>query len=256
MADQLGFLFTASRTTVSTETVAEEPTPAPTPLPRSKRLDAAVRRHLGAEFKLVLTDAKTVLLSSSSGKARVHQMFLDGDEDLMDAVGRFLKSGDKAAARLIDDFVAQKEHLLDPTPDVAPEDAIGACFDLRAVFDVLNRRYFEDGIVAEIAWGKRNAPVRGQSRESITLGSYDYRGKLITIHPVLDQRFVPVTVVGRVVHHEMCHARHPAEQSPGGRRIVHTRPFRDAEALYDDADGADAWLDENLKALLRWKGDP
>ena len=271
MSDQLGFTFTKT-SEAQTETKAEAKPEArakpevpaepevqtetkPVPVPRSKRLEAAVRLHLGEEFRLQLTDAKTVLLSSSKGKARVHQMFLDGDDALMDAVGRFLKSGDKTAARLIDAFVERQEHLLDAAPDVAPEDAVGRYFDLRAVFQVLNKRYFEAGIVAEIAWGKRNAPVHGRSRDSITLGSYDYRGRLITIHPVLDQRSTPVTVVGRVVHHEMCHARHPAEQSAGGRRIVHTRPFREAEALYDDAKAADQWIDDNLNKLLRWKAE-
>ena len=223
--------------------------------PKSKRLDQAVKAHLGTNTLVKVTDTNTVLLSSSLNKgrvkARVHQMFLDANDDEMNAVGLFLKNGDKGAGEIIDAFVERQRHLL----GTAPKEGSGAgqFHHLEPIFNVLKKRYFPDiSMPVDIVWGRYS---RAKSKRSITLGTFDSRANRITIHPALDQEHVPRTCVARVVHHEMCHFVHPAQLTTKGKRRVHTPAFRAEEAKYDDANFADLWINKNLSALLLFDGN-
>lgn len=235
--------------------------PATPPAPprrrsRSKLLAEALQATLGDDIKLVITDNRTSLLSQSRKEGdrvvRVHQMFLDAPDEVRAALAEYAAHGTKRAGLLVDAFIEENDHLLSGPLDLPPDAHLGKHHDLLPMFHVLNARYFADQIAADLTWGNDGA-FRGRSRTSITLGSYDYRAKRITIHPVLDQGDVPEMCVARILHHEMCHAAHPAEETPGGRRIVHTRSFRAAEALFEGAAEADAWLDDNLDRLLAFK---
>lgn len=247
------------------ERVVERPAPPPVleearpekRVSRTRLLEDAIKERLGPHTRVVLTDAKTVLASQSVKAGvrtvRLHQMFLDAPGDVRAALARFLEDGNRRAGKLVDAFIEDREHLLALHADPLPPDAHeGENHDLLEIFRELNRRYFDARIEAELTWGSTGS-FRGHARQSITLGSYDYRAKRITIHPVLDQPLVPRLCVARILHHEMCHARHPAEESPGGRRLVHTPAFRREEARFDGAREADAWLDANLDAILRYR---
>lgn len=253
---------TMTSTATSTSVLLERATPlAPPPaekrVSRTRLLEDAIRSRLGGHTRVVITDARTVLASQSvkSGvrTVRVHQMFLDASDDVRSALARFLEDGNRRAGKIVDAFIEDSDHLLALHADPLPKDAhVGESHDLLEIFRELNHRYFAGRIESELTWGSTGS-FRGRSRQSITLGSYDYRAKRITMHPVLDQPVVPRLCVARILHHEMCHARHPAEESPGGRRLVHTPAFRREEALFERAREADAWLDGNLDAILRYR---
>jgi len=235
--------------------------PPPASAPKSKLLHHALKAALGAHVELVINDNRTTLLSQSKKGPRhiirVHQMFLSADASMFTDIARYLASGDKAAGLRIDRFIeVEGMHLLDHHVAELDEDAhVGQHHELRSVFDRLNGTYFGGSIRADITWGQRTRLPRGRvKRSSITLGTYDERARRITIHPVLDQRFVPPLCVARVVHHEMCHALHPAERGPGGRRLVHSPKFRAAEARFAGAEEADVWFDTHLAQLLRYRG--
>lgn len=224
---------------------------------RTRLLEDAIKERLGPHTRVVLTDTRTVLASQSVKRGvrtvRLHQMFLDAPHDVRDALARFLVDGNRRAGKVVDAFIEDREHLLALHADPLPPDAHqGENHDLLEIFQELNARYFDGAIEAELTWGSYGS-FRGRSRQSITLGSYDYRAKRITMHPVLDQPLVPRLCVARILHHEMCHARHPAEETPNGRRIVHTAAFRREEARFEGAKEADAWLDANLDSILRYR---
>lgn len=224
---------------------------------KSRLLEEAIKARLGPATRVVLTDTRSVLLSQSVKAGvrtvRVHQLFLDAPDEVRDALGRYLSSGDRRAGALLDRFIEAQDHLLALHASPISDDAhVGEHHDLGVILDELNALYFGGAIEADITWGQTGS-FRGRSRRSITLGTYDYRAKRITIHPVLDQRQVPRVCVARIVHHEMCHARHPAERTASGRRVVHGRAFRLEEARFAQAREADAWFEDNLDALLRYR---
>lgn len=108
--------------------------------------------------------------------------------------------------------------------------AFGQCHDLEALFDRLNREYFQD---------KLSRPRLGWSRgaSSTLLGHYDPSHHAIVLNRLLDKPEIPAGVVEFVLYHEMLHIQHPVELR-GGRRHIHTRAFRIDEkrfAGYEEA---------------------
>ncbi len=112
--------------------------------------------------------------------------------------------------------------------------AQGSWFDLNAVFDDLNRRYFAGELAdVRIGWSP--------NRSRTMLGHYDSSHRTITVTRWLDAHRVPRYVVEYLVFHEMLHARFPVEHR-NHRRVVHSRAFRAAERAFPDYHRAIRWL--------------
>ena len=97
----------------------------------------------------------------------------------------------------------------------------GTCYDLEAMFEELNLRYFH-GLAARplIGWSRR--PSR------YMLGHYDPSHNAIVLSKFLDRPGVARLCVEYVLFHEMLHLRFPVEHR-GARRCVHTGAFKQAE---------------------------
>jgi len=109
----------------------------------------------------------------------------------------------------------------------------GAVYDLQAIFQSLNFRYFS-GLMSAPQLGWSTKPSR------TTLGHYDPSHHAIVLSSLLDCEQCPELVVEFVMFHEMLHLRYPAEHK-GARRCVHTKEFKAAERefeMYSDAQKA------------------
>ena len=110
----------------------------------------------------------------------------------------------------------------------------GSFFNLKAVFDDLNRRFFNTDLGAvRIGWSP--------NRSRTALGHYDSSHRTITVTRWLDRRGVPRYVVEYLIFHEMLHARFPVEHR-NHRRVVHTKSFREAERGFPHYNRAIRWL--------------
>jgi len=100
----------------------------------------------------------------------------------------------------------------------------GKHFDLDAVFEQLNARFF-DGMLGRplLGWS------RGQSRSM--LGHFDPSHNAIIISRIFDRPGMPALPLEYVMFHEMLHLRYPVDHA-GARRRVHTKEFRDAEKRF------------------------
>ena len=238
-------------------------TAAPATAPRPKDdLDRAYARaadwsralavRLDQQVRLVITDNRSTMLSARKKggrlEVRLHHMFLMAEQDVLEAVGDYLAGHPKAAAR-IDQFIEAHR-----TRYVAPERSRGALrtegrhYDLRVIVEDLAARHFGGDVDVKITWGKRVKPKRRQ--RSLQLGTYLPDERLIRIHPVLDQPWVPKYFVESVVFHEMLHHEMPAVVQ-NGRRHYHTRAFRRRERSFEHHRAAERWEKENLWRLLR-----
>jgi predicted metal-dependent hydrolase len=109
-------------------------------------------------------------------------------------------------------------------------DARGRVYDLRAIFEDLNFKYFH-GLMAQPQLGWSVRPSR------TTLGHYDPSHHAIVLSTMLDSDKAPELVVRFVMFHEMLHLRYPTEHK-GARRCVHTKEFKLAEKEFDGYDEA------------------
>ena len=125
----------------------------------------------------------------------------------------------------------------------------GGYFDLLAIFKRLNARYFRNKLAGyKIVWGRRR---KLRPKQYLVYGTIQEEDRLIRIHPLLDQDFVPEWFLEYVIFHEMLHAVVPDIIYPSGRRKVHTAEFFAQEKKYPHFRRAQRWEAENLGRLLR-----
>ena len=125
----------------------------------------------------------------------------------------------------------------------------GRFFNLRRVFDKMNSRYFGNRLRGyTILWGRKR---RQRPKDQIVFGTIQEDDRVIRIHPLLDQRFVPAWFLEYVVYHEMLHAVVPDKYDQNGRRLVHHDKFQEKERRFHWFKRAKAWEEENLARFLR-----
>lgn len=112
--------------------------------------------------------------------------------------------------------------------------ARGHVFDLDAVFEELNTRFFH-GLMARprMSWS--------QTKTRRILGHYDPAHNAIVITRLFDHPGVPRFVLEYVVYHEMLHLKHPVKLR-GSRRCVHSAEFQAEEKLFPRAAEAEGFL--------------
>jgi len=125
----------------------------------------------------------------------------------------------------------------------------GRYFDLRAIFDKINGKYFANRLRNYIVtWGRRR---KLPPKEYFVFGTIQEEDRLIRIHPMLDARFVPAWFLEYVMYHEMLHAFVPDKFDASGRRIVHHEKFNRREREFRFYRRAKKWEDENLARFLQ-----
>ncbi len=114
------------------------------------------------------------------------------------------------------------------------ETARGSVYDLDAIFDELNLRFFH-GLLArpQMTWSRDHA------RNS--LGHWDPAHNAIVVSRVFDQTRVPRYAVEYIVYHEMLHLKHPVKLR-GSRRSVHPAQFQEDEKLFPQLEAAQRFL--------------
>jgi hypothetical protein len=114
--------------------------------------------------------------------------------------------------------------------------AQGHAYDLEAIFDQLNTRFFH-GLLArpQMTWSGEHARNR--------LGHYDPAHNAIVVSRVFDHARVPRCAVEYIVYHEMLHLKHPVRLR-GSRRCIHSSEFQAEEKMFPQ-------LEEALRFLKR-----
>ena len=114
------------------------------------------------------------------------------------------------------------------------ETARGHTYDLEAIFDELNTRFFY-GLLArpQMTWSRDHA------RNS--LGHYDPAHNAIVVSRIFDDSRIPRYAVEYIVYHEMLHLKHPVKLR-GSRRCIHSPEFQAEEKLFPQLEDARRFL--------------
>lgn len=183
---------------------------------------------------------------------RLHRMFQSAPDTIWQVLLTYIRCPDRSARQTLRAYIQKHRHLILPRP--APRQTVqqvlqprGQYFDLEAIYQSLNHAYFDNRVQATITWMRR-APQR--PRVSIRFGSYHAVDRLIRIHRLLDQAFVPRYVIENVIFHEMLHDRIP-RRLINGRWRAHPPEFRQAEQRFPQHRQAEKWQQRNLHRLLR-----
>jgi hypothetical protein len=223
----------------------------------AQKLIRRLRPHLQGKLHLVVTDNKAVMITvqrdprHATYLVRLHHLFVDAPDPVLRALARYIGFNDRRASRELNLYIDQRQERIQPGSAASlchqPIRTDGRVHDLRALFDELNARYFNNQVRCRITWGRHVR--RGRIRRSIKLGSYTLEDHLIRIHPGLDQEWVPRFYVQWVIYHEMLHALHGAPVIKG-RHSFHTPAFTDEERRFSEYRTALAWERGNVATLL------
>lgn len=103
-------------------------------------------------------------------------------------------------------------------------DPRGRHYDLSALFDQLNQKYFAGALQRpHIGWS-----VRSWRRQ---FGCYDPGPNQILLNRRMDRPGIPACAVEYVLFHEMLHVKHPTRRS-GCSLVSHSREFREEEKQF------------------------
>ncbi len=212
--------------------------------------------QLAAHVTLIWTDNRSSMLSARGNattgyQVRLHQIFRQAPDGVWRALVAYLHHVDASASHTIRAYIRQQQPVLASLQSALQRPSLlqprGRCFDLEALYHELNQHYFVNRVQAHITWSRR--PPQRQ-RTSIRFGSYQERDRLIRIHRLLDQSFVPRYVVENVAFHEMLHQLIP-RQYMNGRWYIHPPEFRRQEGRFLYYQQAEQWQRQNLGRLLR-----
>ncbi len=229
----------------------------PRPIPANSVPDSHqswLAQRLTGTVSLTWTDNRTSMLSVKRNRitgyeVRLHHMFRHAPAPVWQALLTFIRRGDQTARQTLHTYVQQHQHLIRQPQHQRPLALCpqGRYFDLEAIYHDLNRRYLANRVQARITWSRR-PPKR--PRSSIRFGSYHADDRLIRIHRLLDQAFVPQYVVENVVFHEMLHQLIPRRRI-NGRWSIHPPEFRRTEQQFPSYSQAEQWKRRHLGRLLR-----
>lgn len=168
-------------------------------------LEKNFENFLGISVELILTENTTTLIKVAKKIdkfiIRIHKGFLFAGENALEDILSFIKTGNKNTPNL-KNFIRTNPDLFKKKEGKFKQITKGNNYDLKEIFNFLNKKYFENSIKSHITWGKIK---KGLVKKRI-LGNYDPNNDVIRINPILDKLTVPSYYIHYVVYHEMLHA--------------------------------------------------
>ncbi|HXX81179.1 MAG TPA: SprT-like domain-containing protein [Thermodesulfovibrionales bacterium] len=180
--------------------------------------------------------------NGSTISVRLHRIFLDAPLGVIEEIAVFIKKRN-GSTPLFRRFLKENlTRLGSAPPKRAKITTQGKYHNLGEIYDSLNREYFQEKLSCFITWVTRKARYEASKR---TLGSYNRHANIIRINTILDRRHVPRYFIGFVIYHEMLHADMDIAVK-NGRRLVHSKQFKDREKQFRDYEKALKWEKENI----------
>lgn len=222
------------------------------------RFRRKLTRTLGFDLELVINENRSTMLNILAkkrdwAKLSVHKMFLDAPENVISAIAHYVRGTRKDRETkdlLIRGYIQSNlkrfdyAHLLN-TKNFA---TTGRFYDLKAIYEKLNRDYFGSRLDLKITW----YGVSGRKTKSrVIFGQYFDHLRLVKIHRVLDDPFFPDYFVHFVMYHEMLHHVVPGQFDCRGFFRVHGEEFKRLEKEFAEYERATEWEKRNKDHFFR-----
>lgn len=219
----------------------------------SPRFQEELESSLGKKLKLKINDNRSTMLSvkweADCTIVSMHRMFLEAPGNVIQAVASYLRQEHKVIDPTVKIFIEDGLKKIDYTHMVDRSKLThqGNVYNLKDLYDEVNREYFADKLQLAITWygkpGQRN-------RSRCTFGLYHDPLKLIKIHRLLDSPSFPKYLLTYVIYHEMLHSVCPPYIDENGLNRVHSREFKKEEEKFRYFNLAQKWIKENSNHLF------
>jgi hypothetical protein len=219
----------------------------------AERMEAWLTAQSGRLVRVVFTRNRASMVSMRFDplgvvRLRVDRAFSQAPDTVLDALGRYLRTRDAAAWRIVSHFAG----TLTPAPRSPASRQLltrGRVHDLAMIRDRVNHEFFQGRLACRIGWGARGRRQRRARTRTIRYGSYVKSQDLVRINPLLDDPRVPVDFVSYIVFHEMLHAVVPSES--GVRCRHHHATYRRLERRFPDFERMQQLSAELVNVLAR-----
>ncbi len=126
----------------------------------------------------------------------------------------------------------------------------GQYHDLLAIYNIVNRKYFNGKIRGIIRW-RRKPYFPQRHNKTMWMGICYFETGLISIHQALDRSWIPRFFVEYVIFHEMLHIKYPPKKKRGSNHLdLHHKEFLAAEKKFPNYNKAQRWEAKNIDQLL------
>ncbi len=187
--------------------------------------------------------------------ASIHNFFLQAPQDIIETLALYIRNKGKGQLLInrLRDYISDmfRIHGIENSgkrPVYKESEGIGKRHNLHTIVKELNSQLFTDPVNPSIIWF--TAPKRDHPIVRCSLGLYFDELNLIKINSKLDNAAIPDFVVSTVVYHEMLHMIYAPKCFPSGRRIIHTKEFKDAERKHPRFLDAEDWLNQNRNSFF------
>jgi hypothetical protein len=224
----------------------------PAPAGESGETAQYLSEKCGRSVEVVFTDNASTMIAvrcSPAYMVRLHWMFRNAPAEVLKALGVYLKwPRHKASNAVLARYIRENVHNVRKSSRKGlPARTKGRRFDLKAIYDRLNEKYFDGKLECSVTWGRA---FRGRRRRSIRFGCVDQGGGVIRVNPSLDAGFVPEFFVEYIVYHEMLHFAVGGCTGADGRTLMHHGEFRRREREFERYEEAQRWQEDNLHRFI------
>lgn len=183
----------------------------------------------------------------------LHKMFLEAPDSVIAAVAHYLRGKRREAQKqnlILRGYIEENLSRYDVSNrlDRTKLEQKGRIYHLVPLFDELNRQYFNGELELAVtwfgAWGRK-------SRSRIVFGQYHDNLRLIKIHRILDDPFIPEFFLKFILYHEMLHAVIPGHIDERGRFCIHGKAFKERERQFGQYAEAIAWEKKNKNHFFK-----
>jgi len=202
----------------------------------------------GISHRLLINDNRHTMISIRKRKGSLflslHRIFLKAPPTVMQALLQDIRKPRPKISLEVKKFIDSMRGECDYSHSIDSKSLVstGLVHDLKAIYDRLNRRYFQGELNLQITYfGEREKRVRSRC----SLGLYYDSLKLIKIHRLLDNSAVPEYVIEFVVYHEMVHAVRPSHRDEAGIHRIHHAAFKEMEEQFHEYKEANLWIKKN-----------
>lgn len=198
------------------------------------------------KIRLKINDNRTTMLSvkwePECTTVSLHRMFLKAPEGIVQSIGKYIGRKNLSISPMVKAYIENSLRRLDYSNklDKAKLSTKGAVYNLQAIYNKLNARYFDNKLNLSITWFGTKRTKKGSR---LAIGLFQEPMKLIKIHRLLDNEHFPLFVIEFVIYHEMVHAVHPPYVDAKGVTKIHHKAFKEKEREYSNFLKAERWIE-------------
>lgn len=202
---------------------------------------------------LKINDNRSTMCSirweSDKIKVSLNRIFLDAPKRIIQALSKTIKKREEEIPPVVKAFIHRRLIKLDYSGqlDSSVLDYRGHVYNLKNLYDDINREYFNGKLKLKITWFGVDFK---QDRAQFIFGLYYDALKLIKINRVMDTVKFPEYVVRFVIYHEMLHFVSPTYVDDIGIHRTHNTEFKLLEKQFKDFARAKLWIRRHRSDLF------